>query len=170
MVSFQSARKLSSYFVPAKVYPLQRKVGSSKCSKRRCEVCNNVSDTSIFNSKVTGNTFKINHTLNCDDKCLIYLVTCKQCNKQYTGETTDLFRNRWNNYKGNGRKFDRKESCMQEHLYKYFQTEGHKGFLNEESVTFIDKTDVKDPKKRERYWMQTLKTMDPYGLNIADSV
>ena len=48
--------------------------------------------------------------------------------------------------------------------------EGHQGFLNEASVTFIDKTDGKDPKKRERYWMQTLKTMGPYGLNIADSV
>ena len=119
---------------------------------------------------MTGDTFKINHSLNCGDKCLIYLVTCKQCNKQYTGETTDLFRNRWNNYKDNARKFDRKESCMQEHLYKHFQTEGHKGFLNEASVTFIDKTDGKDPKKRERYWIKTLKTIEPYGLKIAYSV
>ena len=53
---------------------------------------------------------------------------------------------------------------MQEHLYKHFQTEGHKGFLNEASVTFIDKTDGKDLKKGERYRMQY------YGLNIADSV
>ena len=75
--SFRSARKLSSYFVRAKLYPLQRKVGSSKCGKRRCEVCNKVTDTSIFSSTVTGDTFKINHSSNCDDKCLIYLVTCK---------------------------------------------------------------------------------------------
>ena len=58
---------------------------------------------------------------------------------------------------------------MQKHLHKYFQIESHKGFLNEASV--IDKTDGKDPrKKRERYWMRTLKTMEPYGLDIADSV
>ena len=88
-----------------------------------------------------------------DDKCLIYLMTCKQCNKQYTGETTDLFCNRWNNYKDNARKFDWKDSCMQEHLYTHFQMEGHKGFLNEASFTFIDKADGKDSKKRERYWM-----------------
>ena len=81
MVSFRSARKLSSYLVRAKLYPLERKVGSSKCGKRRCEVCNNVTDTSTFSSTVTGDTFKINHSLNCDDKCLIYFVTCKQCNK-----------------------------------------------------------------------------------------
>ena len=84
MVSFQSARKLSSYLVLAKLYALQRNIGSSKCGKQRCEVCDNVTDTSIFSSTVTGDTFKINHKLkNCDDKCLIYLVTCKQCNKQY---------------------------------------------------------------------------------------
>ena len=119
---------------------------------------------------MTADTFKINQSLSCDDKCIIYLVTCKQCNKQYTGETTDLFRNRWNNYKDNARKFDRKESCMQEHLYKHFQADGHKGSLNESSVTFIDKADGKEPKKRGRYWMRTLKTIEPYGLNIADSV
>ena len=60
---------------------------------------------------------------------------------------------------------------MLEHLYKHFQMEGHKGFLNDEvPVKFIDKTDGKDPKKSKRYWMRTLKTMEPYGLNIADSV
>ena len=59
--------------------------------------------------------------------------------------------------------FDRKKSCMQEHLYKHFQTEGHKCFLNEASVTFIDRADGKGPKKREWYWMWTLKTMKHYG-------
>ena len=92
MVSFRIARKLSSYLVRAKLYPLQRKVGSSKCGKRRCEVWNNVTDTSIFSSTL------INHSFHRDDKCLIYFVTCKQCSKQYTGETTDQFCNRWNNY------------------------------------------------------------------------
>ena len=133
--------KLNSYLVQAKLYPLQIKVGSSKCGKRRCQVCNNAIDTSIIINTVTGDTFKINHNLNCDDKCLIYLVTCKQCNKQYTGRTADLFRDRWNNCKDNVRKFDRRESCMQEHLYKHFLTKGHKGFLNEASVTSTDKTD-----------------------------
>ena len=48
MISFRSARKLSSYLVRTKLYPLQRKVGSSKCGKRRWEVCNNVTDFSIL--------------------------------------------------------------------------------------------------------------------------
>ena len=59
---------------------------------------------------------------------------------------------------------------MQEHLYKHFRSDGHKGFLNEVSVTFVDDTDGKDSKKRERYWIQTLKTTELYGLDIANSV
>ena len=44
------------------------------------------------------------------------------------------------------------------------------GFLNDVSVTLIDKTDGSDPKKWEDYLMKTLKIMAPYGVNIEDSV
>ena len=91
VISFQSVRKLSSYLVWAKLCPLQRKAGFSKCGLRRREVCSNVIGINLFSSIMTGDTFKINHSLNCDDKCLIYLVTCKQCNKKSTGETTISF-------------------------------------------------------------------------------
>ena len=148
MVSFKGARKLSSCLVRAKLYPLHRKIGSKKCTKNRCEVCDYVTDTDACTSTVTGESFKINHQLNCDDRCIIYLLTCKQCQKQYTGETTDDLRYRWNNYKSNSRK---KEPCMQEHLYRNFSSPGHRGFLDDVSVTLIDKTDGPDPKKREDY-------------------
>ena len=59
---------------------------------------------------------------------------------------------------------------MQEHLYRHFSSPGHRGFLNDVSVILIDKTDGSDPKKREDYWMKTLKTIAPYDLNIEDSV
>ena len=79
MVFYRSSRKLSSYLVRAKLYPIDRIVGSKGCGKKRCEVCVNVCETDTFSSTVTGETFKINHKLNCDDKCLIYLFTCKCC-------------------------------------------------------------------------------------------
>ena len=137
MVSFRSPRKISSYLVRAKLYPLDRVVGSTKCGKKRCEVCMNVSETNTFTSNVTGETYKINHKLTCDDNCLIYLLSCKCCGKQYVGETTDSFRYRWNNYKDNDRKHSRKESCMQEHLFKHFNSMGHNGFLNNVSITHL---------------------------------
>ena len=125
MVSFRKARKISSSLMKAKLYPLERFVDSGQCKKRRCDVCTNVRETDTFSSIVTGETCQINHELDCDDKCLIYLLECKVCDKQYVGETTDAFRLKWNNYKDNDRKFQRNESCMQQHLYEHFYSEGH---------------------------------------------
>ena len=44
MVSYHSARKLSSYLVSAKLYPLERKRGSYKCDNSRCQVFNNIEE------------------------------------------------------------------------------------------------------------------------------
>ena len=104
MVSHRSSRKLSSYLVRAKSYPVDRIVGSKGCGKKRYEVCVNLCETDTFSSTVTGETCKINHKFNCDDKCLIYLCTCEGCGKQYVGETTGKFRFRWSNCKCNDRK------------------------------------------------------------------
>ena len=42
MISFGSARKLSSYLVRAKLNPTERTVGSYNRGGKRCEVCINV--------------------------------------------------------------------------------------------------------------------------------
>ena len=78
-------------------------MGSSKCGSKRCQVCLNVSEPNIFESFQTKRQYKINHHLDCNDKCLIYLLSCKICGLQYVGSTTDRFRLRWNNYKDNDR-------------------------------------------------------------------
>ena len=170
MVSFRSARKISSYLVRAKLYPLNRSVGSFKCNKTGCKVCINVIETDTFTSTVTGKTYKINHQFDCDEKCLVYLLTCNHCKKQYTGQTVDRFRLRWNNYKCCSRKYDDGILVKQQHLYDHFNDQNHNGFVQDVSIIFIDKTDPSDPLKRERYWRDTLKTLAPNGLNISESV
>ena len=59
---------------------------------------------------------------------------------------------------------------MQEHILEHCNSESHTVFLENVSVTFIDKTDSRNPEKRENYWIHTLKTMVPWGLNIFNSV
>ena len=98
------AHRISNYLVRAKLYLLERCVGSRQCKKRRWKVCTKVTETDTFSSTVTGEAFQINDELNFDDKCLIYLLKCKVCNKQYVGETVDAFHQRWKNYKDNDRK------------------------------------------------------------------
>ena len=72
MVSYRNARKLSSYFVRTKLYPLEWKKGSYKCGNSRCQVCNNIEETETFSSTVTDReNYKINHHLCYNGKCLI---------------------------------------------------------------------------------------------------
>ena len=41
----------------------------------------------------------------------------------------------------------------------HFCTSGHCSFLEDVSLTILDKTDPSDPLKREDYWRSALKTM-----------
>ena len=75
MVSYRSPRKISSYLVRAKLYPLDRVAGSTKCGNKRSEVFMNVSETNTFISNATDETYKIDHKLTCDDNCLISVLT-----------------------------------------------------------------------------------------------
>ena len=137
-------------------------IGSFKCGGRCYQVCLNVTETEPFTSTSTNPTYEINHEFNCNKSSLIYLLTCKICCKQYVGQTANIFRGRWNNYKS--------DPCMQEHIFEHFNSEGHTGFLENVSATFIDKTDSQNSKKKENYWIHTLKNMVPWGLNILNSV
>ena len=74
MVSFRSSRKISSYLVRAKLYPIERTVGSCRCRSKCCEVCKYITETDTFTSSVTGETYKINHCLDCNGKCLVYCL------------------------------------------------------------------------------------------------
>ena len=44
MIFFRRARKLSSYLVRAKFYPLERTVGSVQCKAKHCQTCQNVKE------------------------------------------------------------------------------------------------------------------------------
>ena len=78
MFSYWSARKFGSYLVRAKLYPIERKVGSCKYNGKRCEVCKNVLETDTFICNNDETTYKINHKVECDEKCLVYLIACNK--------------------------------------------------------------------------------------------
>ena len=131
IVIFRRARKLSSYLVRAKLYSLEKSIRSFKCGKRRSQVCEDVYETDTFQSSGTNKEYKINHKFNYNEKCLIYLLTCQPYLKQYVGKTCDSFRLRWNNCIDNNRKFLKNETCIEEHLFEHFSSEGHCRFQDE---------------------------------------
>ena len=86
---------------------IKRKVGSFKCNDKCCEVRKNVLETDRFNCSTDQTTYKIYHKFDCNEKCLVCLITCNKCLKQYIGQTADIFRSQWTNYKDNSGIFDR---------------------------------------------------------------
>lgn len=60
--------------------------------------------------------------------------------------------------------------CMKRHLYEHLNLPGYSVFLNDVSVTLFDKTDPKDPIKRENYWIRTLKNKAPLRLRFEDGL
>ena len=62
IVAFQSAKKLSSYWIFAKLYTLEIK-SSYKCCSSRCQVCSNIEEVDTFTNTITGESFKINLSL-----------------------------------------------------------------------------------------------------------
>ena len=58
------------------------------------------------------------------------------------------------------------ESCKQQFFQNHFLQDEHHGFLKDVEVVLINKTQACDPFKKEYYWLKTLKTLSPDGLNL----
>ena len=56
---------------------------------------------------------------------------------------------------------------MQPELFENFAAD-HTCFLNDCSITLIDKTDGSDLTRREEYWRKVLRASAPYGLNTLN--
>ena len=163
MFFFCSVRKLSSYLVCAKLYRLEKKIGSIKCGKCRCLVCNNIEENDTFISTFTGESLQINHPMCCNDKCLVYLLTCKICKNQYAGKKSDGFRLHWSSYKERNRKFWEVKKLNKSLSMNPFWKLGIM-VLKKMIASVIDKTYLYDPHKGEHYWIRILKTIPPFGL------
>ena len=130
--------------VRSKVNPVEKKVGCRGCGNSWCQVCKSINITDEFTNFTTKKAWKINHSFDCNDKCLFYLLSCKTYVKQYIGNTADHFRSRWSNLKNDIRKA---EDCNTENVnYKFLESHylqsDHQGFLNDVEVRLIDMTVV----------------------------
>ena len=56
---------------------------------------------------------------------------------------------------------------MQEHIFEYFTSEGHTGFLENLSVTSIDKTDSQNPEKKRKLLDPHFKGHGTLGLKYS---
>ena len=125
---------------------------------------------STFKSFVTGRTFSLINelsdqvSLNCKSKNVIYLISCTKCCIQYVGMTTQQLNTRFNQHKRNIL-----HNNLNTMLVKHFNSKDHHcRHLSIQIIDYVnDNTDgvVNKLLDLEAYWMKTLNTIYPYGLN-----
>ena len=140
---------------------------TDQCRVRGCKTCPTMVYCSYITSFATRLDFDIRHKLNCNSTNIIYLIECDECNKQYVGQTGKTLKIRMNGHRAdieNKRKsavsthFNQGRCSIQDFMVTpIFQCPE----LETENETTKMRLDI------EQYFMDYLKTYQPYGLNIA---
>ena len=126
--------------------------GMKKCNN--CPICPYVKVGKSVKSTANKYTVDINTSVNCQSKNLIYLLECKKCREQYTGETERTLQDRFSDHLGYVRNT---------HLTKatgfHFNQPGHK--ISDMQITIIEKLhnfDSQFRKKREEMYINDFNT------------
>ena len=98
--------------------------GNFPCGHSNCEACKILEPGKEFKSTVIGEVFKMNFHFDCNIICVVYLLTCRICKKQYTGSAITRFREQFNQHKSNLKLYgegqrDFKEKNLLEHFYSH---------------------------------------------------
>ena len=116
--------------------------------------------------KVTKKKYRINFPFDCNSCCVVYLLTCKVCLKQYVGSTVTRFRVTFNQYKSNLKLYgEGRRGFKQKKLIELFFLCGHNETHEDIKVQIIYHCDPNDQEARKDFWIFHLDTLHPKGLN-----
>ena len=151
-----------------------------KCGARRCCTCPYIEECSFFSSNSTGARFRPKgagqNILTCKSENIIYMIFCKICNIQYIGETKNRLHQRFN-----GHRSGIKGKKSGQIIHKHFEEGGH-GLsncrilpieiidvrsINQQNLNHSQRANAisKLRLEREKFWISTLQTAYPFGLN-----
>ena len=161
--------------VNSKVFKRQLKDRNGKCKpcngNKSSLCCKQVVNTTTFTSNQTKRTFKIFHQVNCKSNFIIYLLECTLCKLQYVGKSETPFNLRLNNHRKDVKDINNSKAIP---ACTHFRKNGH-DFNIHAKFTIIEqlnqiKTKSQDYlkillKQRENFWIKTLDTLTPKGLN-----
>ena len=92
---------------------------------------------------------------------LIVSVKCSMLGRLFTNSGLYSI---WKNFKSDSRKHGQKPTCMDQHLLNHFCISDHRGFLQDDSLTFVYKLTKLIPLKTKEYWRSTLRQWYHLGL------
>lgn len=132
----------------------------NKCN--RCLTCKYSLLTDLtFTSNTNHHTYSVitNSNLSCTSKNVIYLISCNICNLQYIGQTKQCLRDRLN-----GHRNKIKQNLLKTPIVSHFNLPNHT--FDNLKIQFIENVlDESIILERELFWIKTLQTISPFGLN-----
>ena len=138
--------------------------GTNFCGSSRCQICQfHLLTGPKIKSTTTSVTFHIRDHIDCNSKNIIYVITCSLCNAQYTGQTCNSLRTRFNNHKSAIRRTNTSESVS-----SHFKLPGHS--ISHLKIQGVEKvSNVSELNSAESRWIWSLKTHRiTGGLNIDE--
>ena len=136
--------------------------------------------TQNFESWTTENVYPINGVFDCTSKNLIYLVSCTVCNKQYVGETKKCLKERFRQHRLAALHLE-VGNAIGKHFKEYHPYHPVEPDLDKKAqITITPLEQILDQGSeyenklkrldREYFWIDTLETYHPYGMNDDKSM
>lgn len=157
-----------------KAYSFSKKTGCYRCNN--CNVCNSLITGSTFQHPHLGTPYTIKEFFSCNTEFCVYLLKCP-CSMYYVGKTTGPFKRRFQKHRSDVKiqkqKFDKDGSMdLDKPVAVHFIKQNHqvhemKGMVIEH-VPPLNRGGDRNRRllQRESFWIYTLDTVTPRGLNI----
>lgn len=139
--------------------------GYSPCGSARCKCCTQSSPTLSFHGPKPASFSLITQSLSCASDHIIYGISCTLCDPTsiiYVGQTINSLRSRLNNHRS-------EINCdVDKPVARHFNEPGHTS--NHLHICALEKTPPEALDNRENFWIKSLGTSTPAGLNVQDTV
>ena len=129
------------------------------CFHPRCLCCSAIQQDNTFFSTKTKNTHLITSNMNCNTTNVIYLITCLKCGLQYVGQSGRKLKDRLNNHRSDVH--NKKLTAISIHFRSALHNINHLKIIPIEESSHNSEYRI----SREKYWIKTLQTFYPHGLN-----
>ncbi|XP_051774701.1 nuclear GTPase SLIP-GC-like isoform X4 [Erpetoichthys calabaricus] len=136
--------------------------GVHNCTSSKCELCEkHLKNIRIFTSTTKQKSHEIKDVFTCKSSSVIYVIECQKpdCKKQYVGKTRNSLKSRFSRHKS-----DVSRKCSLP-VYEHFNSKGH-SFQDLKIFPIEQHDDLEMLDKSEIFWIKTLGTQYPDGLNL----
>ena len=157
IIAYRNDRNLKQILTRSKLTSIAQGTFAT-CGNRKCRTCLvHATNTRTFTSNRYKTRYNVQNDLTCNSSNIIYLIECRQCGKQYVGETGRTLRDRLNNHRS--AILHKKNTSIALH----FNSNGHS--ILDLKITAIEQRERIDRRNREIYWQNILGTWEPWGIN-----